>query len=154
MTPNWRADNGPLLVEFGSSIPSPTKKLSWTPLTKLSGSAHAKCHNRFINEAIFLYRTSDDVLCLGQRFKIPTAAFYNFLPGQTSCSSELEIIQLLMLIVKYYIYMCRNNKCAMNFKVYKLYLRTFYQTQREIALSNNDIDNFQKKWYRYQWLIV
>ena len=33
----------------------------------------------------------------------------------------------------------------MNFKVYKLYVKTFYQTQREIALSNNDIDNFQKK---------
>ena len=49
-----------------------------------------------------------------------------------------------MLIVKYYIYMCRNNKCAMNFKVYKLYVKTFYQTQREIALSNNGIDNFQK----------
>ena len=56
-----------------------------------------------------------------------------------------EIIQLLMLIVKYYIYMCRNNKCAMNFKVYKSYVKTFYQTQREIALSNNDIENFQKK---------
>ena len=55
-----------------------------------------------------------------------------------------EIIQLLMLIVKYYIYMCRNNKCAMNFKVYKLYVKTFYQTQREIALSNNDIYNFKK----------
>ena len=55
-----------------------------------------------------------------------------------------EIIQLLMLIVKYYIYMCRNNKCAMLFKVYKLYVKTFYQTQREIALSNNDIYNFKK----------
>ena len=50
--------------------------------------------------------------------------------------------------------MCRNNKCAMNFKVYKSYVKTFYQTQREIALSNNDIENFQKKWYRYQWLKV
>ena len=40
------------------------------------------------------------------------------------------------------------------FKVYKLHVKTFYQTQREIALSNNDIDNFLKKWYRYQWLIV
>ena len=39
-----------------------------------------------------------------------------------------EIIQLLLLIVKYYIYMCRNNKCAMNFKVYKSYVKTFYQT--------------------------
>ena len=56
----------------------------------------------------------------------------------------LEIIQLLMLIVKYYIYMFRNNKRAMNFQAYKLHVKTFYQTQREIALSNNDIDNFQK----------
>ena len=55
-----------------------------------------------------------------------------------------EIIQLLILIVKYYIYMCRNNKCAMSFEVYKLYVKTSYQTQRQIALSNNDIDNFQK----------
>ena len=32
----------------------------------------------------------------------------------------------------------------MNFKVYKSYVKTFYQTQREIALSNNDTENFQK----------
>ena len=32
----------------------------------------------------------------------------------------------------------------MNFKVYKSFVKTFYQTQREIALSNNDIENFQK----------
>ena len=30
----------------------------------------------------------------------------------------------------------------MNFKVYKLYFKTLYQIQREIALSPNDIDNF------------
>ena len=40
--------------------------------------------------------------------------------------------------------MCRSNKSAMIFKVCKLYVKTFYQTQREIALSHNDIDNFQK----------
>ena len=32
----WRADVGPLMVVFGSSLPSSTKK---TPLAKLSGSA-------------------------------------------------------------------------------------------------------------------
>ena len=32
----------------------------------------------------------------------------------------------------------------MDFKVYKLYVKAFYQTQREIALSNNDIENFKK----------
>ena len=31
----WRADDGPLLVVFGSSLPSSTKKpLSWTPSDK------------------------------------------------------------------------------------------------------------------------
>ena len=58
-----------------------------------------------------------------------------------------------MLIVKYYIYMCRNNKCAMNFKDYKLYVKTFYQTQREIALNTIDINNL-KKWYQFQCLIL
>ena len=33
----------------------------------------------------------------------------------------------------------------MNFKVYQSYVKTSYQTQREIALRNNDIENFQKK---------
>ena len=40
---HWRADDGPLIVVIGSSLPSsPNKKSqSWTPpLTKLSGSAH------------------------------------------------------------------------------------------------------------------
>ena len=42
----WRTDDGSLLV-FGSSLPSSTKRMkkkrcqSWTPLTKLSGSARA-----------------------------------------------------------------------------------------------------------------
>ena len=44
----WRADDGPFKAVFGSSIPSPKKKKKkkkkryqiWTPLTKLSGSAH------------------------------------------------------------------------------------------------------------------
>ena len=45
----WRADDGPFIVAFGSSIPSSTKKKEkkryqiWTPLTKLSGSAHVLC---------------------------------------------------------------------------------------------------------------
>ena len=40
----WRADVGPHIVVFGSSLLSTTKKnpQSWTPLAKLSGSAHEK----------------------------------------------------------------------------------------------------------------
>ena len=38
----WRADDGPLIVVLGSSLPSSTKKnvCVGPPLTKLSGSAH------------------------------------------------------------------------------------------------------------------
>ena len=36
----WRADDGPFVVIFGSSIPPSTKRFE-PPLTKLSGSAHA-----------------------------------------------------------------------------------------------------------------
>ena len=42
----WRADDDPLIVVLGSSLPSSTKKTkkklyqNWTPLTELSGSAH------------------------------------------------------------------------------------------------------------------
>ena len=38
----WRADDGPIIVVFGSSFPSSTKNRCqrWTPLIKLSGSAH------------------------------------------------------------------------------------------------------------------
>ena len=40
----WRADVGQHIVVFGSSLLSTTKKTpqSWTPLAKLSGSAHEK----------------------------------------------------------------------------------------------------------------
>ena len=41
----WRADDGPLIVDLGSSLPSSTKKIVGKvgpPLTKLSGSAHEK----------------------------------------------------------------------------------------------------------------
>ena len=40
----WRAHNGPLIVLFGSYLPSSTKNVVKVgqPLTKLSGSAHAR----------------------------------------------------------------------------------------------------------------
>ena len=44
----WRADNDPLIVLFGSSVPSSTKNVYKTrsqirpPMTKRSGSAHVK----------------------------------------------------------------------------------------------------------------
>ena len=100
--------------------------------------------NAFITELTKQFQFRSIILDLNEKSFI-LSLYPNIMP---------EIIQRLMLIVKYYIYMCRNNKCAMYFKVYKSYVKTFYQTQREIALSNNDIVNFQKKWYRYQWLIV
>ena len=39
----WRADDGPLIMVVGSFLPHQIKKKyrSWTPLTKVSGSAHA-----------------------------------------------------------------------------------------------------------------
>ena len=39
---HWRADDGPLIVVFGSSLPSSTKKnfVKVGLLTKLSGPAH------------------------------------------------------------------------------------------------------------------
>ena len=43
----WRADDGPLKVGLGSSLPSSTLKTNvvkvGSPLTKLSGSAHELC---------------------------------------------------------------------------------------------------------------
>ena len=43
----WRVDDGPLIVVFGSFLPSLIKKKNIVkvgpPLTKLSGSAHAHC---------------------------------------------------------------------------------------------------------------
>ena len=44
----WRADDGPLIVVFGSSVPSSTKMFIkqdlnfGSPMTKRSGSAHVK----------------------------------------------------------------------------------------------------------------
>ena len=46
---HWRADDGLLLVLFGSSFPSSKKqqqkrRIWWTPLAKLSGSVHVFYH--------------------------------------------------------------------------------------------------------------
>ena len=51
----WRAGDGPLIVLFGLSLPSSTKKScqSWTPLTKLSGSAHELGHEFELSEELF-----------------------------------------------------------------------------------------------------
>ena len=44
---HWRADDGPLIMVFESSLPSSTKKTVkiGPPLTKLSGSAHEKAYD-------------------------------------------------------------------------------------------------------------
>ena len=40
----WRADGGPLILAFGSSLKLKTKIVKDPPLTKHSGSAHAKMY--------------------------------------------------------------------------------------------------------------
>ena len=37
-------------------------------------------------------------------------------------------------------YMCRHDKCVLNFKVYKVNVKTFYQKQREIAVKKSCFD--------------
>ena len=74
---HWRADDGPLLVVLGSSLPSSTKKRqSWTPLTKLSGSAHAGptalsiCHDWF--EHLLPFEPDPNLVSLSTKENIPS----------------------------------------------------------------------------------
>ena len=55
----WRADDGPHIVKFGSSLHSSTKKgfQIGPPLTKLSGSAHASLLHGYSMFLLFCSRT-------------------------------------------------------------------------------------------------
>lgn len=64
-----------------------------------------------------------------------------------------ETIQFLMLIAKYYINMCRCTQKPLNFIGYKINVQSLYQSHKEIALNNNDIQNFLKAWNPFQQLI-
>ena len=62
----WRTNNGPLTVLFRSSLPKSTKNSQkWTPLKKLSGSAHVSlCDNCHLFHGFTLYYYSfSSVVC-------------------------------------------------------------------------------------------
>ena len=67
--------------------------------------------------------------------------------------STSEILQLLMLIAKYYINMCRCTNKPLNFMGYKVNVQSLYQSHKEIALNNNEIQNFLHAWSPFQKLI-
>ena len=82
----WRAEDGPLIVVLGSSLPSSTKKKKkkknivkvGPPLTKLSGSAHAIIfpyrHTNPTITSAYLHLKSRIALCYGsviQSLKLP-----------------------------------------------------------------------------------
>ena len=89
---HWRADDGPLIVVFGSSLPSsPNKKnQSWTPpLTKLSGSAHVGVSGYNFKRCIIL---SEDLLYL---------MYTNSLLTLVKCSTVCKSTLILFMFPKY-----------------------------------------------------
>ena len=67
--------------------------------------------------------------------------------------STSEILQLLMLIAKYYINMCRCTNKPLNFMGYKVNVQSLYQSHKEIALNNNEIQKILHAWSPFQKLI-
>lgn len=65
-----------------------------------------------------------------------------------------DILQFLMLIAKYHIYICRCTKKQLNFKLYKINVQSLYQCHKEIAMNNNEMQKFIQDWRPFQQMIT
>lgn len=65
-----------------------------------------------------------------------------------------DILQFLMLIAKYCIYICRCTKRPLNFNLYKNNVQSMYKIQKEIAINNNELQTFLQNWHIFQNVII
>lgn len=65
-----------------------------------------------------------------------------------------KVLQFLLLIAKYYIYLCRCKNKPLNFKLYKLNVQSLYKTHKEMAVINNDLEKFLLAWSLFEQILL
>ena len=76
-----------------------------------------------------------------------------FILGNFSKSTS-KIVQLIILIAKYFISMCRNTNKPLYFLTYKINVQSLFLSHREIAVRNNELPEFLKSWRPFQELLT
>ena len=65
-----------------------------------------------------------------------------------------NIIQFLMLNAKYHINMCKGTNKRLTFLEYKINVQSLFQSYKEIALQNNNLQNFLEAWAPFKNLLT
>ena len=69
--------------------------------------------------------------------------------GVLDVDDDWIILNHLMLIPKYYIYMCKLKKVYPSLRVYKAKIRAVYQVRKKIATRRNKLTKHYGKWERF-----
>ena len=64
-----------------------------------------------------------------------------------------NILQFLMLVAKYYINMCKGTNKHLTFLEYKINVQSIFQSHKEMALKNNELQEFLEAWVPYKKLL-
>ena len=64
-----------------------------------------------------------------------------------------NILQFLMLVAKYYINMCKGTNKHLTFLEYKINVQSIFQSHKEMALKNNELQEFLEAWVPYKTLL-
>ena len=64
-----------------------------------------------------------------------------------------NILQFLMLVAKYYINMCKGTNKHLTFLEYKINVQSIFQSHKEMALKNYELQEFLEAWVPYKKLL-
>ena len=64
-----------------------------------------------------------------------------------------NILQFLMLVAKYYINMCKGTNKRLTFLEYKINVQSIFQSHKEMALKNNELQEFLEACVPYKKLL-
>ena len=77
--------------------------------------------------------------------------FFFFCPDRLNTITKP--LNIIILYAKYYIYTTRCNERHLVLEVYKKKLYQLFKILKDIALSNNELTEFNKNWEPYEILL-
>ena len=76
-----------------------------------------------------------------------------FIFGPDRLNTITKPLNIIILYAKYYIYTTRCNERHLVLEVYKKKLYQLFKILKDIALSNNELTEFNKNWEPYEILL-
>ena len=71
--------------------------------------------------------------------------------GITDTTKDMDVVNFIILIMKYYIYQIKNRKLTPNFEGFLSYLKIRISIEKEIALKNDRLSKHILKWNSFQF---